>query len=103
MQWLICIDWARILLGPYGEYSPFVRLFIFWKDYHYIYVTEEDPCVTKAKAGDCEFYSCFEEKHSCPKKINYATEYGLNFCKRYDKHLSEFTSDVRYFLSKLEW
>eukprot|EP00918_Siedleckia_nematoides_P070155 GHVU01152914.1.p1 GENE.GHVU01152914.1~~GHVU01152914.1.p1 ORF type:complete len:189 (+),score=21.89 GHVU01152914.1:37-603(+) len=50
---------------------------------------KDQECIEKAKRGDCDFYTCFDMRHNCDYH-NYALNYGLRFCTRFDERRAQF-------------
>lgn len=60
----------------------------------------DQACVAKARRGDCRFYQCFNERHSCGDSItNYAIKSGYAFCSRFDTHKDQMTAQGRRWLN----
>ena len=51
---------------------------------------EDDDCVRKANQGDCDFYTCFENRRNCGSK-GYMLAYGRKYCNKFGEDYDNFT------------
>lgn len=52
--------------------------------------SEDDDCILKANQGDCDFYTCFENRRNCGVE-GYMLAYGRKYCNRFGEHYDNFT------------
>ena len=64
--------------------------------YIHIFAEVDKSCLGLGTNGTCMFYNCFDERWPCPETDNYAIEYGLEICERFDKYYDDFSTEVKY-------
>lgn len=58
-----------------------------------------DSCRALARAGDCGFWDCFEQRFPCGSN-GYAQAYGGKYCKRLKASTDKFTPEGNEFIRK---
>lgn len=53
--------------------------------------SKDDGCILKANQGDCDFYTCFENRRKCGIE-GYMLASGRKYCNRFGEHYDNFTS-----------
>ncbi|XP_076456431.1 uncharacterized protein LOC143290798 isoform X2 [Babylonia areolata] len=53
---------------------------------------DDDRCVDKGYAGDCEFWRCFEEHHPCGRQFDMQMAY--HNCESFYHNISTFTEQT---------
>ncbi|XP_076468154.1 uncharacterized protein LOC143298981 isoform X2 [Babylonia areolata] len=58
----------------------------------------DDRCEAHGQAGDCEFYSCFEQRLSCGAS-GFMLDVGLPYCQSFQQALPTFTKEGQVFIN----
>ena len=58
------------------------------------YCANDTTCTNKANRGDCEFYTCFENRRNCGSQ-GYMLGYGRKYCYRFGEHYDSFNDAGR--------
>ncbi|XP_076456436.1 stanniocalcin-like [Babylonia areolata] len=60
--------------------------------------SDDDRCVEKGNAGDCEFWRCFEERHPCGRQFD--MQIACHKCEAFYHNISNFTEQGQTFLRR---
>ena len=58
---------------------------------------ENSFCISMANRGDCEFYTCFENRRRCGSS-GYMLQYGRRYCNKFSEHYDKFTEAGKQWL-----
>lgn len=61
-------------------------------------VDATDSCVALTSKGDCNFYRCFDQKHTCPVEQNFAYNVASYLCRRTENFLNFFEDKAKKYL-----